>query len=182
MTHAQPLADAKALDSAEAGPLEKAVSREQEEIVWNALQDIPVRYREPMVLFYRQQQSIKEVAAALDIFEDTAKQQLSRGRHMLKEQVAAIVEETLKKTTPGAMFAAAVVATLPAVTVEAASATAAGAVASLVSGDLSLVSGEQQPINQLTNKPINQPAAGAFGIIGVVLRPLLGLLGAVIEF
>jgi len=167
MTHAQPLADAKALDSAEAGPLEKAVSREQEEIVWNALQDIPVRYREPMVLFYRQQQSIKEVAAALDIFEDTAKQQLSRGRHMLKEQVAAIVEETLKKTTPGAMFAAAVVATLPAVTVEAASATAAGAVAK---------------DSLATKGTMATKLAGAFGIIGVVLRPLLGLLGAVIEF
>ncbi len=106
MTEAQPLTDAQTIESPQPGPVEKLISKEQEEIVWNALQDIPAKYREPMVLFYRQQQSVKDVADALGISEDTARQQLSRGRRMLKAQVAAMVEETLKKTAPGAFFAA----------------------------------------------------------------------------
>jgi len=158
MTDAQPLTDAQAIESAEAGPAEKLISKEQEEIVWNALQDIPAKYREPMVLFYRQQQSVKEVAADLGISENTAKQQLSRGRHMLKEQIAAIVEKTLKKTTPGAFFATAVIAVLPAVTVEAASALAAGTAAKTAPA---------------------AKAAFTAGLSGAILGPVLGMMGGI---
>ena len=45
-----------------------------------------------MILFYREDQSVAEVAGALVLSEDAVKQRLSRGRGMLREQVAELVE------------------------------------------------------------------------------------------
>lgn len=63
---------------------------------------IPENYREPLILFYREQQSVAEVAAALELSTDAVKQRLSRGREMLREQVANVVEGA-----PAAMLPAA---------------------------------------------------------------------------
>ena len=46
-------------------PIDAAISKEQEAVVWQALQRIPEEYREPLVLFYRQEQSVREVAQQL---------------------------------------------------------------------------------------------------------------------
>ena len=43
-------------------PVETAITKEQQAVVREALQQIPTKYREPLVLFYRQQQSVKQVA------------------------------------------------------------------------------------------------------------------------
>ena len=88
-------------------------------LVWQTLADIPEEYREPLVLFYREGQSIRAVSEALEISEDCARQRLSRGRKMLKAQVAALVEATLECTRPDAAFTAAVVGALPLMTVPA---------------------------------------------------------------
>ncbi|MCK4627721.1 MAG: hypothetical protein KAT56_01895, partial [Sedimentisphaerales bacterium] len=69
---------------------------------------------EPMILYYREQQSIKKVSELLDLSEDAVKQRLSRGRKMLKQQVASFVEDVLGKTSPGKSFTLAVLAALPA--------------------------------------------------------------------
>src|SRR4030095_14862829 len=49
----------------EALPSEDAVSREEEGILWRSLENIPEIYREPLILFYREYQSIEAVAAEL---------------------------------------------------------------------------------------------------------------------
>ena len=69
--------------------------------MWNTLEAIPETYREALVLYYREDHSIAEVAAALDIQPDAAKQRLARGREMLRETLAATVEGVLKKSKPG---------------------------------------------------------------------------------
>jgi len=112
----------------EADPAEQAISREEEAILWRTLEQIPEIYREPLILFYREGQSPQEIAAALDLTEDTARQRLSRGRKMLQEQVAQFVETMLRQTTPGRAFTLAVMLSLPALH-EAAAATS-GATAS----------------------------------------------------
>jgi RNA polymerase sigma factor (sigma-70 family) len=94
------------------GPAEEAVTREEQTLVWETLEQIPETYREPLVLFYREGQSVAEVAAALDLSEDAVKQRLSRGRSMLRERVAAVVEGTLRRTRPGRTFTVAVMAGL----------------------------------------------------------------------
>jgi RNA polymerase sigma factor (sigma-70 family) len=109
---------------ADPGPLEAALSRETEETVWRALADLPPTYREPLVLFYREDQSVKEVAAGLGLSEAVARQRLSRGRKALKEGVSDLVERTLASSRPRRAFTAAVLAALASV---AGSASAAGA-------------------------------------------------------
>jgi len=158
MGAAEPLEDVEKIKSAEPGPVESVISKEQQAVVWQALQGIPQSYREPMVLFYREQQSVRQVATGLGLSEDVAKQRLSRGRRVLKKQVAALVEETLGRTKPGKMFTVAVVAALPAITVQTATAAVAGVTAK------------------------GAPAAKtAFlsGLSGAVLGPLVGLLGGI---
>jgi RNA polymerase sigma factor (sigma-70 family) len=116
----EPAHAAEALDaieepqSAEASPAVQAVSREEEAILWRALERIPDTYREPLILFYREEKSVERVAAELELSEDAVKQRLSRGRKLLHEEVVAFVEGTLSRTAPGQNFSSAVIAMLPA--------------------------------------------------------------------
>jgi RNA polymerase sigma factor (sigma-70 family) len=112
--------DATSLDNvlepaaSEADPAVHAVTLEEEVMLWRSLESMPETYREPMVLFYRQGQSIAEVSATLELTEDAVKQRLSRGRAMLRDELAAVVESTLTRTRPTGAFTAAVMAVLPA--------------------------------------------------------------------
>jgi RNA polymerase sigma factor (sigma-70 family) len=94
-------------------PPDYAISREEEAILWRAIERIPETYREPLVLFYREHQSVQSVAQKLELSEDAVKQRLSRGRKMLQDQVLAFVEGALEKTSPGKLFTLAVLAALP---------------------------------------------------------------------
>jgi len=108
--------------SLEPSPAAQAVSREEEAILWRALERIPDAYREPLILFYREHQSVERVADELELSEDAVKQRLSRGRKLLHEEVIAFVEGTLTRTTPGPEFSGAVLAALPLVAGSAATA------------------------------------------------------------
>lgn len=92
---------------------ELVAAREEEALVWQALEQLPEAYRSVLVLYYREQQSVAAVAEALDLTEDAARQRLSRGRAMLKQQVASVVETTLSRTRPSAAFTLAVMAAVP---------------------------------------------------------------------
>jgi len=111
--NAAPLADAHDSPAVEALPSEQAISREEEAILWRSLEKIPELYREPLVLYYREHQSIEHVAAALDLTEDAVKQRLSRGRKLLQDEVQTFVESALRRTAPGQAFSGAVLALLP---------------------------------------------------------------------
>jgi RNA polymerase sigma factor (sigma-70 family) len=115
----EPVCSAAALEEAhdsparEVLPSEQTISREEEAILWRSLEKIPGLYREPLILFYRQHQSVGNVAEALDLSEDAVKQRLARGRRLLQEEVQAFVENTLCRTAPGQAFSGAVFAALP---------------------------------------------------------------------
>lgn len=102
--------DAYNLTSDELEPSQAAIEREEEDVVWNALEEIPETYREPLVLYYREEQSVSEVAHDLGLTEDAVKQRLSRGRAILKDRVAEIVEGTLRRSRPTTAFTMAVMA------------------------------------------------------------------------
>jgi len=110
---AEPLDLVEEAPSSEATPPERAISREEEAILWRSIGNIPETYREPMILFYREQQSVERVAAALELSEEAVHQRLSRGRKLLQEEVLAFVEGALGKTSPGQAFTLAVLAALP---------------------------------------------------------------------
>ena len=111
--NAVPLEGADDAPSHDALPSEQAISREEEALLWRSLDKIPDLYREPLILFYRQHQSIESVATELDLSEDAVKQRLSRGRKLLQEKVEALLENTLRRTAPGQAFSSAVFAALP---------------------------------------------------------------------
>src|ERR1017187_1444607 len=108
-------------------PPDQVISDEEKAILWRSLERIPEIYREPLVLFYREHQSIEAVAQDLGLSEDAVKKRLSRGRKLLQEQFLAFVAGALKQTSPGKTFTLGVIAALPllATTAKAATATAA---------------------------------------------------------
>jgi RNA polymerase sigma factor (sigma-70 family) len=126
-----PLADAKLLEeeaepaAAAAEPDEQVISQEEEAILWHVLSGLPERYREPMVLFYRQNESVPQVAEVLEISEETVRQRLSRGRALLNERVAEVIQNGLRRSGPADTFALAIIAALP---MAAATCTAKGAI------------------------------------------------------
>ncbi len=99
--------------ASEALPSEQTIGREEEAILWRSLEKIPELYREPLILFYREHQSVEQVAAELELSEDAVKQRLARGRKLLQEEVQTFVETTLRRTAPGRAFSGAVLAALP---------------------------------------------------------------------
>lgn len=113
LTGAEPLDEALPLPALVASPAGQAISREEQEILWRALEQIPETYREPLVLFYRENESIARVAEIMGVSEEAARQRLSRGRKLLQEQVQSFVEGALRQTVPGPAFTASVMAALP---------------------------------------------------------------------
>jgi len=142
------------------GPAEEAVSREEESLVWRALGRIPEAYREPLILFYREDRSVAEVAGALALSEDAVKQRLFRGRGMLRERVAELVEGGLRRSRPGGRFTVAVMAGL--------AAHAAGAKTALAGAGAGAGVGEWKAA---------AGAVGAGGVLGTLLGTLVGLSG-----
>jgi len=118
----EPVHDAESLEAVHdsaadaALPSEQAINREEEAILWRSLERIHESYREPLILYYREHQSIATVAAELDLSEDAVKQRLARGRKLLQEEVQAFVEKTLQRSAPGQAFSGMVLAALPAAT------------------------------------------------------------------
>jgi len=121
-------------------PSDNAISREEAEILWRSLEQIPETYREPLVLFYRENQSAEAVAHHLGISEDSVRQRLVRGRKLLHKEVVALVERALEKTSPQTGFTQGVMAALPMALASAKGATAGIAAAKGGAGLKSLFS------------------------------------------
>ena len=88
------------------------VSDEEAALVREALERLPELLRLPMVLFYRQEQSVREVAEALELSEDAVKQRLARGREILRDRLSGVIERTLRVTRPNAVFTMTVAAAI----------------------------------------------------------------------
>jgi RNA polymerase sigma factor (sigma-70 family) len=137
-------------------PHAQAVSHEEQTLLWRALSQIPDLYREPLVLFYRQENSIAQIADALDISEDTVKQRLSRGRKLLHAEMLSFVESALHRSNPSDAFTSAVLTALPAFTT---SATGAALSATAAKGSATA------------------KFASILSVIGALLAPILLLFG-----
>ncbi len=119
---AEPLESVYETAASEVHPLTDTISREEEAILWRSIEHIPEIYREPLILFYREQESVERVAQMLELSGEAVRQRLSRGRKLLQEEITTFVEGALRKTAPGNAFSATVVAALPAITGSAATA------------------------------------------------------------
>lgn len=88
---------------------DELITREEAARAEAALAKLPERYREAVVLYYGGDESIEDVASALGISQDSARQRVHRGRARLRDVLTAI-ETTLRATRPTAAFTAACVA------------------------------------------------------------------------
>src|SRR3954462_997627 len=68
---------------AEDNPFDQACDAESERVGREALSRVPETYREPLILFYCEGFSAREIADTLEITEAAAMQRLSRGRQYL---------------------------------------------------------------------------------------------------
>lgn len=64
---------------------EQVAASEDYGLLMNAMGQLPIHYREVLMLIYVQEQSIKDTAAILKRREGTVRQQLNRGKRMLVE-------------------------------------------------------------------------------------------------
>ena len=157
--------------STSATPQTKASRAEQNELLWNSLNQIPLEYREPLVLFYREDLSVAAVAEQLELSNDVVKQRLSRGRKMLKQEIETMVEEFLVDSKPSGQFTAGVIAVLP--SVSAAAKATAIKVATAKAGQATLGSAA---IGKAVAGTL--PAGALLGITGAVLGSGVGLFGS----
>jgi RNA polymerase sigma-70 factor (ECF subfamily) len=78
----------------DASILDKGVSfefeSETQSELFSAVQELPEKYRVPIVLFYLEDLSIADISKALEISEGTIKVQLSRGRDKLRETLIGV--------------------------------------------------------------------------------------------
>ena len=144
-------------------PVEATINKEQQVVIRQALEQIPEAYREPLVLFYREQKSLKQVAKLLELSEDAAKTRVSRGRKLLREQVAAMVESTISRTGPGKAFTTAVVASIAGMAIKGTGVSIAAGIAA--TGTKTIV---KTVIKGTAVKTITAVAAVAIGVGAVV--------------
>lgn len=155
-----PITDQTAATTA-ASPVQEAITREEQALIWSALDRLPIEYREPMVLYYRQQESVAAVATALDLTEEAARQRLVRGRAMLADRLDQILRRGLRASAPTRTFTLAVLAAIP------------GAALSAKASTLGAAAKGGAAVKAATS-------AGIFAT--VLLGPICGLLGGYIGY
>lgn len=89
-------------------PFDRLVTQEEHVMLEQALLQIPAEYREPLVMYYRQEKSVRQVAVGLGLNESTVQTRLHRARQMLREEIAARLERTIERTAPNDTFTKAV--------------------------------------------------------------------------
>jgi RNA polymerase sigma factor (sigma-70 family) len=86
---------------------------EQNQLIWAALEKIPEKYRIPLVLYYRSEKSLSEIADALELSKDVLSMRLTRARKYLRRELEKQVEGAIAANGPGEFFSLAVIAALP---------------------------------------------------------------------
>jgi len=85
--------DERIADSKQQGPAAAVQSREIETIVWEVVERLPRFWAMAVILHYREEKEISDIAKIMQIKENTVKTYLFRGRERLKEMLASAFEE-----------------------------------------------------------------------------------------
>ena len=91
--HALPDADEQIAQSEESCPLSTAQCSEEAEIVWDAVRHLPKLWSMAVILHYREQKGVDDIAKIMRARKSTVKTYLFRGRKRLKEMLATVFTE-----------------------------------------------------------------------------------------
>ena len=75
------------------GPLQSLETAEQNQNIWNAVEQLPRLWSLAVILFYREGKTVAEIAKITHINQGTVKTYLFKGRKKLKEMLCSIVGE-----------------------------------------------------------------------------------------
>ncbi len=103
-----PILDTGMTDSVE----DELLRAESERVLADSLSALPEEHREVIILYYREERSIREIATALRLSEAAAQKRISRARSSVKESVLARLGEALPATKSTAGASAAVLASI----------------------------------------------------------------------
>ena len=85
--------DEQLADSEERGPVSAAQDSEQVTIVWQAVKRLPRLWATAVILYYRQEKSVADIARIMQAKENTVKTYLFRARERLKQMLTAALGE-----------------------------------------------------------------------------------------
>lgn len=153
-------------------PSEQLVSDEEQQLVWGALEALPENYREVLVMYYRESHSIAEVALALEMTEETARQRLARGRSLLRAEVERTIEAALVNSRPSVHFTVGVMSLISAGSSSALAKVATTATAGLASKSAGTVLAATQSV---ATPALIGAAGGLLGAIGGLGGTWLGI-------
>nr|WP_106782463.1 sigma-70 family RNA polymerase sigma factor [Lysinibacillus timonensis] len=71
------------------------VRGDEERLIGEAILRLPIKQREPIMYYYFEEMSIKEIASLLIIPESTVKTRLKRGKELLKQELVEVEWEVL---------------------------------------------------------------------------------------
>ena len=168
--HSPQISTETRIDDCAAPQTESVEQREQKAaLVWDSLKNLSETYREPLVMFYQNGASIREIAAALELSESCVKQRISRGRQLLKGEISKRYESILEQIRPTEHFAVAVLAAIPILaagkqTLAASSAAYSAGVAAKSSGGVPFLSSVPAYMASLT-EAVFFPLTVLFGVI-----------------
>ena len=94
-------------------PAGKLIREERNRLIWNALERIPENYRIPLILYYRNEKSVPEIAAVLECSEEALAMRLSRARKYLRKELERQISDSVASGGPGEFFSLGVIAALP---------------------------------------------------------------------
>ena len=120
--------------SSDLGPEAELLRREQSELVWSAIGEIPETYRETLVLYYRSGQSVAEIAEATASTEEAIRQRLVRARKSLKSKLEEMIGDILTDTAPGDVFTYGVMAAVTGAVFSTAQTAVAGTTGTIATG------------------------------------------------
>jgi len=87
--------DGQIASSKEQEPAATLQDKETEEIIWEAVERLPRLWAMAIILYYREEKSIADIAKIMQAKENTVKTHLFRGREKLKEILAAAFGEDI---------------------------------------------------------------------------------------
>jgi RNA polymerase sigma-70 factor, ECF subfamily len=74
-------------DRSDPGPAERLLADERSEMLWQAVSELPMAQRTAVVLYYRENLNVNEVAAAMGVSPDTVKTHLVRARSRIHAEL-----------------------------------------------------------------------------------------------